>query len=413
MTSVLTKVPPLTLDRAQLRVFWATFAGWGLDGCDYMLYTLALGAVSVAFGLNHEQAGLIGTVTLLFSAFGGIVAGTLSDRFGRVRILATAIFVYSLFTALSGIASSYPELLVYRAVEGLGFGGEWAVGAVLISEVIPAKKRGAVAGFIQGAWSFGWALAVLASVLILPNFGGLGWRMMFWIGLVPAPIVIYILRKVPESPVWLEARRTRKTRTPISLGLIFRRKFLRFTILATLLSIGMQSGYYAIFTWLPTYLSESRGLSAVGAAGYLVFVIAGSFLGYVSAGFANDRFGRKPTFAVFGVLSAVTVVVYAYAHIPSGVVIYVGFPLGFFGSGIISGFGPFLAELFPSEMRGAGQGFCYNVGRGVAALAPVAVGALAGSYGLGTGISVFAASAYGLFLIALVFLPETRGRELA
>lgn len=412
MTSVLAKVPPLALERSQRRVFWATFAGWGLDGFDYMLYTLAIGAVSVAFGLNHEQAGLIGTVTLLFSAFGGILAGTLSDRFGRVRILAAAIFVYSLFTALSGIASSYPELLAYRAVEGLGFGGEWAVGAVLVAETIPAAKRGSVSGFVQGAWAFGWAVAVLASVLILPNFGGLGWRMMFWVGLIPAVIVIYILRRVPESPVWLASREAGRAKTPVSLGLIFRRGVLRHTILATLLSIGMQSGYYAIFTWLPTYLSDSRGLGAVGAAGYLVFVILGSFAGYVAAGFANDRFGRKPTFALFGVLSAVTVVVYAYAHIPGALVLYVGFPLGFSGSGIISGFGPFLAELFPSEMRGAGQGFCYNVGRGVAALAPAVVGYLAGGWGLGTGITVFAAGAYVLFLIALAFLPETRGRAL-
>lgn len=412
MATVLTKIPPLTLDRPQRRVFWATFAGWGLDGFDYMLYTLALGAVSIAFGLNREQAGLIGTVTLLFSAFGGILAGTLSDRFGRVRILAGAILLYSIFTGLSGIANSYPELLVYRAVEGLGFGGEWAVGAVLISEAIPARKRGSVVGLVQGAWSFGWALAVVASVVILPNFGDLGWRMMFWVGLLPAVVVLYILRRVPESQVWLQARKANTARPPISLGLIFTRKNLRYTILATLLSIGMQSGYYAIFTWLPTYLSDSRGLGAVGAAGYLVFVIVGSFLGYVAAGFSNDRFGRKPTFAVFGVFSAVTVVVYAYAHIPASLVLYVGFPLGFFGSGIISGFGPFLAELFPREMRGAGQGFCYNVGRGVAALAPAAVGFLAGRYGLGTGISVFAASAYVLFLIVLVFLPETRGREL-
>lgn len=412
MTTVWTRIPPLILDRPQRRVFWATFTGWGLDGFDYMLYTLALGAVSVAFGLNKEQAGLIGTVTLLFSAFGGILAGTLSDRFGRVRILASAILVYSMFTALSGIASSYPELLAYRALEGLGFGGEWAVGAVLISEAIPARRRGAVVGLVQGAWSVGWALAVVASVVFLPNFGDLGWRMMFWVGLLPAVIVLYILRRVPESEVWLRSRSDGTTRAPISLGLIFTGRNLRYTVLATLLATGMQSGYYAIFTWLPTYLSEERGLGAVGAAGYLAFVIAGSFLGYVVAGFSNDRFGRRPTFAVFGVFSAVTILLYAYVDIPVSLVLYVGFPLGFFGSGIISGFGPFLAELYPREMRGAGQGFCYNVGRGVAALAPAAVGSLSGRYGLGPGIALFAAGAYLLFLIALAFLPETRGREL-
>jgi MFS family permease len=413
MTFLAERVPPFNLERGHRPVFWATFLGWGLDGFDYMLYTLVLTPVAVAFGLSSGQAGLIGTVTLLFSAVGGVVAGALSDRVGRVRVLAVAVVVFSVFTALSGVATSYPELLVYRGFEGLGFGGEWAVGAVLISETVPARRRGSVLGVVQGAWAWGWALAVLASVIVLPTMGDLGWRVMFWLGLLPALLALYVLRKVPESPVWRDSRaRTRERATPAGLTGIFRRPVLRFTVLATVLAIGMQSGYYAIFTWLPTFLRKERGLGVVGSGGYLAVVIVGSFVGYVAAGYANDRFGRRPTFAVLALGSAATIIAYAYGSLSNTAMLFLSFPLGFFGSGMISGFGPFLAELFPTSVRGAGQGFCYNVGRGVAAAAPALVGVLSTSWGLAGGISLFAACAYGLFLLVLLFLPETRGREL-
>lgn len=402
----------LPLTPGERPTFWATFFGWGLDGFDYMMYALVLSAIIGAFHLSDAAGGLLGTTTLILSALGGILAGTMADRIGRARTLALAVLIYSVFTAFSGLATSYPELLVFRGLEGLGFGGEWAVGAVLIAETVRGEVRGRVLGLVQSAWAFGWALAVIASLIILPSAGAMGWRIMFWIGLLPALLSIYVLRRVQEPPVWAQEKTRRDKISSVSFFRIFSRKLLKKTIFAALLAAGAQSGYYAIFTWLPTYLKSDRHLSVVGSGGYLFVVIVGSFVGYVLSGMINDGIGRKLTFVFYAVFSGLIILVYTHFAISNSLMLVLSFPLGFFASGIFSGFGPFLAELYPTESRGAGQGFTYNVGRGVAGFAPALVGVLAIHYGLAGGISVFGPAAYLLCLIALIFLPETRGISL-
>ncbi|WP_051663313.1 MFS transporter [Alicyclobacillus macrosporangiidus] len=401
----------LSLTAQERPAFIATFLGWGLDGFDYMIYTLVITLLMQAFHLTSGQAGLIGSVTLFTSALGGIIAGTLSDRLGRVRTLALAVVMYSLFTALSGVATSYGILLVFRALEGLGFGGEWAVGAVLIAESVAASKRGRVLGFVQGAWALGWGAAVLLQIILTSVMASnVVWRVMFLFGILPALLVVYILRHVPEPDIW--AKQVSKPTDTVSFFTIFRPQLLRKTVFAALLAVGAQSGYYAIFTWLPTYLKTVRHLTVIGSGSYLFVIILGSFIGYVLSGFINDILGRKATFAIYAVCSGAIILTYTNFDISNGLMIVLSFPLGFFASGIFSGFGPFLAELFPTEARGAGQGFCYNFGRGAAAFAPAIVGYLAQSYGLATGMSIFGPCAYILCLIALLFLPETRGTEL-
>jgi MFS family permease len=396
----------LGLSKEERPAFWATFAGWGLDGFDYMIYTLVIVYLINAFHLTKAQAGFIGSVTLLASALGGVLAGTLSDRIGRVKALALAVFVYSLFTALSGFATSYGELLVYRVLEGLGFGGEWAVGAVLIAETVSSQHRGKIMGYVQGAWALGWGLAVLLSLMIFELASPhLAWRMMFWFGFLPALLVIFILKKVPEPEAWVKAAKTNPQ--SISFWKIFKPGLLRRTFFASVLAIGAQSGYYAIFTWLPTYLKEDRHLSVIGSGTYLFVVIAGSFAGYIFSGYINDLLGRKATFAIYAICSGT--IILSYFDITNTLMLILSFPLGFFASGIFSGFGPFLSELFPTEARGAGQGFTYNFGRGVAAFAPAIVGILSQYYGLAGGISIFGPAAYLLCLISLLFLPETKG----
>jgi predicted MFS family arabinose efflux permease len=185
------------------------------------------------------------------------------------------------------------------------------------------------------------------------------------------------------------------------------------TAFASLLSMGAQGGYYALFTWLPKFLATERGLKILGVGSYLAVIIAGAFLGYVLSGFVHDRLGRRRTFAIFAVCSAITVVAYTLATGGSkGLLLVLGFPLGFFPSGMFSGFGSYLAELYPTSVRGAGQGFCYNFGRATGALFPVVIGLLSEHIGLGAAIAL-GAGAYGLSLLALLALPETRGKELA
>ncbi|MBE3558740.1 MAG: MFS transporter [Ktedonobacteraceae bacterium] len=411
-----------TLPGRAKHAFWASALGWALDAFDFQIFTFILTAIAASFALTNAQSGLIATVTLVVSAIGGMLAGALADSIGRVRTLMITVAVYALFTFLSGFAPNYPTLLVFRSIQGLGFGGEWAVGAILVAEVANPVQRGRVLGMVQSAWSFGWAAALGASTLVLSLVGQeLAWRIVFWLGILPALLILYIRGKVQEPPVYVEAREAVKKgaqealergATSSSLVQIFRLDLLKTTFFTSLLAIGAQGGYYAIFTWLPTFLKSERHLSIVGSAPYVLVVIIGSFLGYVISGYVNDWLGRKATFVVYALCSALLIVLYTQIPIGSNAVLLVlGIPLGFFASGIFSGFGSYLAELFPTRARGAGQGFAYNFGRGIGALFPAAIGILSATIGLGGAIG-FGAIGYGLCLLSLLFLPETKGKTL-
>jgi len=397
------------------RTFWASTGGWALDAMDVQMFSFAIPALITAFSITNADVGLIGTVTLLTSAFGGWFAGALSDRFGRVRTLQVTIAWFAVFTFLCGFARSYTELLVLRAAMGIGFGGEWAAAAVLVGEVIRSKHRGKAVGAMQGGWAVGWGVAaVTASVLLNTLPADLAWRALFWVGLTPALLVFYVRRFVEEAPVFSDTRKNLETAgKTTSLFEIFSPGILKTTILTCLLSTGAQGGYYAITTWLPTFLRTERHLTILSTGGYLSVIIVGSFVGYLVSAWLSDRIGRRANFMLFALCSIVTVIAYTQIPVTDSLMLGLGFPLGFFASGVFSGMGPFFTELFPTRMRGSGQGFAYNFGRGVAALNPWLVGIVSGMLPLGQSIGVFAMWAYGLMAIAALLLPETRGRVLA
>ncbi|MEW2553570.1 MFS transporter [Streptomyces zhihengii] len=393
------------------RAFGGAFGGYALDSYDYFTLPLSMVAISAYFSLDNGQTGLLTTVTLVVSAIGGALAGILADRIGRVKALMITVITYAVFTVLCGFAPNYETLLVFRALQGLGFGGEWAVGAILVAEYASAKHRGRTLGAVQSAWAAGWALAVVVYTLVFHFLDpDTAWRVMFWTGALPALLVVYVRRNVSDAPHAEELRRTSTERG--SFTAVFRKDLLRVTLFATLLSTGVQGGYYTLATWVPTYLKTERGLTVVGTGGYLAFLISGAFIGYLTGGYLTDRIGRKNNIALFAALSAAGIL--AYTSIPSGangLLLVLGFPLGFCMSAIFSGFGSYLSELYPAAVRGTGQGFTYNSGRAVGAFLPTLVGFLSDSWGVG-GALVLGAAGYGLAALALVGLPETRGKEL-
>ncbi|MBZ3902316.1 MFS transporter [Streptomyces griseiscabiei] len=399
------------------RAFGGAFGGYALDSYDYFTLPLSMVALTAYFGLDNGQTGLFTTVTLVVSAIGGAAAGVLADRIGRVKALMITVITYAVFTVACGFAPNYETLLVFRALQGLGFGGEWAVGAILVAEYASARHRGRTLGAIQSSWAVGWGLAVIVYTMVFSFLDDdLAWRVMFWTGALPALLVIWVRRSVEDAPQAAAARERSAERG--SFAAIFRRGtatapgLLRTTVFAVLLSTGVQGGYYTLATWVPTYLKTERGLSVVGTGGYLTFLISGAFIGYLTGGYLTDRLGRRRNIWLFAVLSALCIL--AYANIPSGagtLLLVLGFPLGFCMSAIFSGFGSFLSELYPSAVRGTGQGFTYNTGRAVGAVFPTTVGFLADSWGVG-GALVFGALGYGLAAVALLGLPETRGKEL-
>jgi MFS family permease len=396
------------------RTFWGCFAGWGLDALDVQIFTLAIPAIIAAYGIDHTQAGAISGVTLVSSALGGWLAGALSDRLGRVKTLQITIVWFSAFTFLCAFAQSFPQLLILKAMQGFGFGGEWAAGAVLMAETIRTEHRGKAMGAVQSAWAVGWAGAVLlyaAAFSWLP--ADTAWRVMFGVGLLPAILVLYVRRNLRE-PV-----RTAQSPTASSVSVwnqitqVFHPRVIRTTIVGALLGTGAHGGYYAIMTWLPTFLSKERHLSVLNTGGYLAVVIFAFWCGSMASAYLLDRIGRRRNIAFFAFACIVTVLAYVMLPLSNTGMLILGFPLGFFAAGIPASLGALFNELYPADMRGAGVGFCYNFGRIASAGFPVLVGYMSRSMPLGTAIGIDAAIAYGLAMVAVLMLPETRGIRLS
>ncbi len=393
------------------RTFYASLGGWSLDALDYMVYTFVIATLISLWGISKQEAGALATVTLLFSAVGGWVAGILADRFGRVRILQLTVVWFAVSTLLISFAQNFGQMFALRALQGLGFGGEWAVGAVLMGEVVQARHRGRLVGYVQSGWAIGWGTAAILYTVVfslLPE--ALAWRALFALSAVPAVLVIFVRRYVPESPVF--ARRAELPAATASFWSIFKPPFLRVTAPAALLCVGMQGGNYAVTTWLPTYLKMERGLSVIGTGSYLFVIVAGSFFGFVSGAWLSDRIGRRLSIIAFMMLAFASLYFYVSIPVTNGVMLLLGFPLGFCTVGCFGGIGAYLTELFPSSHRANGQGFAYNFGRGLGALFPALVGMLSTEMGLGSAILLFAAGAYVIAALVIFLLPETRSFDL-
>lgn len=395
------------LSRAEKRTFWAAFGGFALDGMDILLYSFVIPTLIALWSMSRADAGLIATVALLVSALGGWAGGILADRIGRVRTLQVTILWFSVFTGLSGLTNSFGELMVVRALQGLGFGAEWAVGAALMGEIVRAEHRGKAVGCVQSSWAVGWGAAALlyaGTYALLPE--ATAWRVLFFIGVLPGLFVIYVRRHVQDSAVFVQASH----RTPFSA--IFGPAALRATLFGALLSAGVQGGYYAVMTWLPAYLRTTRKLSVIGSSGYLAVVIVAAWLGYVTGAYVSDALGRRRSFLLFSLRSILTVIAYTALPISNSLMLVLGAPLGFFASGTYSGLGATLAELFPTSIRGSGMGFTYNFGRAVGAGFPALVGYLSEHVSLGLAIGLFTTMAYSLVWVAISGLPETRAMVL-
>ncbi len=391
---------------------WAATAGYMLDAMDVLLYVFALQTIRAEFGLTAAQAGLAGSVSLAASAIGGILAGMLCDRIGRRRTLIYTILVYSLASAGSATSTGLVSLCIWRGLVGLGLGGEWSAGAVLVAESWPAEHRAKAIGFMQSGWALGYMLAAGVTALVLPHFG---WRALFLVGLLPALSTVWIRRKVTEPEIWTAGGGARG-----SLAAIFRAPLLRRTVLATSLASSVLLAYWALFFWLPGFLSAPReqgggGMTITSTGGFMIAVQVGALLGYWSFGFLADRFGRRPAFLFYVLGAAVVAPVYgrlpSWLGDPSAALLALGPLVGFFGTGYFSLFGAMLAELYPTAVRGSGQGFTYNFGRCLAAAAPYLVGAIADRSGFGAGLAL--SSGFFLLAAALSFtLPETRRTRL-
>ena len=389
-----------------------------LDAMDFMLYAMAIGQLRTYFGFGDATAGMLGTVTLVMSGVGGILFGYLADRFGRTRALMGTIALFSLASLGAATSQSVMQLLMWRALLGIGMGGEWASGAVLVSETWPPEHRNKAVSIMQSGWAIGYIIAAVLAALILgaPGAGPEQWRWLFLVGVLPAVFTLWIRRNVREPEAWkrrgAEAVRVNPFKVIFSKGLAGR------ALLIILLGSSVQFAYWGIFFWLPAFLARplaqgGAGMGVVGSLGWIIPVQIGAYFGYLTFGFIADRLGRRRTFVMFMLAAAVLVPIYGQMARSPITLMLLGPVLGYFGHGYFSIFGGLVAEQFPAAVRATGQGTTYNIGRMAGAIAPYTIGAVATLPGIGIGLALGVTSAFFLLGAALIFaLPDRSGQAL-
>ncbi len=409
---------PEDTSAAERQTLLAGSLGWMLDAMDVMLYSLVLAFLIRELAMDTRTAGLLNSLTLLASAIGGLLFGWIADRVGRTRALMASIVLYSVASAACGFSHSIPQLAAFRFLLGLGMGGEWTAGAALIAETWRPAHRGKALGLMQSSYAIGEAIAAMVVAVVLPHFG---WRAVFFVGVLPALLVFWIRRRVPDPEVWnarLQVQSAKSGGAQVERGfftLLREKGVLRIGILATTMNACAMFGYWGLFTWIPAYLSlpisqGGRGLSLVKTTTFFLVLCFGKWLGYALFGFFADAFGRRKPYFIYLLVAAGLVPLYGSAK--SGFWLLLLGPLvAFFGTGFFSGYAAIASEIFPGEIRAMAMGLSYNVGRGLSAVAPFAVGALALHYGIGPAFFLQAGAFFVAALLALL-LPETLGRTL-
>jgi len=392
------------LDKDGRAAFRSTYSGFVIDAMNVQLYAFVLPTLLALWRLTPSRAGLLASVALLAGSVGGWLAGALSDRIGRIRILRVSILWLAISTLLCGLAQNYQHMLAARLVQGFGFGAEWAVGIVYMSEIAPSAARGRILGTLQSAWGVGWALAAGATALTLTWLPPEpGWRISFGLTLVPALLIFPLRLRLSDAPIFHQSAARQSWHGIFARGLRFD------TLKGSLLATGAHGGYWAIATWWPTMLRLERGLSPAQTGLYMAALVGGSLGGYGLGAWLNDRAGRRATLATFTLGGLVTVLAITQLPLSDLQLLALTPLLGLFTLGIFSTVGPVLTEIYPTPLRGSGLGFCYNMGRALAGMTPLAIGSSMATLGFRHAIGLYVAGSYLIVLLAVALLRETKG----
>ena len=420
-------IGPLELVRqatpGQRRTLLAAALGWALDAFDTMLYSLVLALLMRDLGMSKTVGGSLGTLTLLASGIGGVLFGFLADRIGRKHALMASIVTYSVCSFASGLATSVAMLAAARFVLGLGMGGEWNTGATLVAESWPTEFRAKAISIVQSSWALGFAAAALVAGPVARYYG---WRAVFFVGIFPALVTLWIQRSVPESELWKAQdpkgsdEKHRAVASAVTVHVptmaIFRPPYVKHTFALLLFNFFGMFAWWGLFTWLPPYLSlpiqqGGRGFGVMGMTALMVVLnLCGMFPGYASFGWVADHLGRRKAFLVYTLVASLLIPLYAAARSP-GVLLVLGVLVAFFGTGIFSGSGIMGSEIFPTAVRARALGFTYNGARTLSSVAPLVIGRVGQTKGLSWAFYLCAAG-YLLAALMTTQLPETKGKQL-
>jgi MFS family permease len=407
--------------KKHFQILLMSWSGWVFDFYDLILYTFLLIPIKQELHFTDVEVSFVLGASLAATAVGGIIFGVLSDRYGRKSVLQWTILTYSIGTFFSGLSINIETLLLFRIITGLGVGGEWGTGQTYIGETFPAKVRGRYGAFMQTGAPIGIAVASVIGGYLSPV---IGWRTCFFVSLLPAILVIFIRKRLPESDIWLERKRLAGERSEVhqkevkkeenKILLLFSQAYRKVFILALILAIFDMSAYWFTYSWMPGYLHEQREFSMAKSAAWMLITQSGGFIGYFTFGFIADKLGRRPAYTIYSFIMAIGLVmitilwdvIIVYQYLILGCMFLVGFGTGMFG-----GYGPLFSELFPTKIRNTAMGTAFNLARGVQFFTPIIIAVVAATYGLGGGISIAALFAILTGLWIWTF-PETKGKKI-
>lgn len=394
-----------SLDPTSRLVAVGVFVALLVDGMDLQMLALALPSISKDFELSSVMAGALSTYTLIGMGLGGILAGWLSDRIGRVRVVWWAVFTFTLFTGIIGFCRDYWQIAVMRFISGFGIGALYSIGTLLAAEYVPTRIRTTVLGALQAGWSVGYVIAALLSSYLLPHYG---WRPLFICAIVPGIGALILLWRVPDPPSWTAAKRSRDTggTSPSVFGVLWANPALRRTFLLwTITAIALQFGYYGANTWLPSYLVRDLGVNLQSMGWYVAGTYTMMVIGKIITGYLADIFGRRTMWVASGLLTAVYLPLLIFAATPANVP-YLLLVFGFLYGAPYAVNSTYLSESFPASVRGTAVATSYNIGRVGSTLSPLLIGMAASSYSIGLGIGLLGIAYAVCALVPGIFIKE-------
>ncbi|WP_320938634.1 MFS transporter [Lysinibacillus capsici] len=389
----------------------ASVAGLTLEGMDIMFISFAMTMIIAEFNIDLATGGLISSITNIGMLLGGIVFGVLADKYGRVKVFTYTIILFAIGTALTGVATSIEQVYVYRFIAGLGAGGEYGIGMALVAEAWPKNKQGRASSYVSVGAQYGVILAALLSAIILPT---LGWRALFFVGLLPVIFAFIVRKNIDESPEWLAAQKQQNNKQENGkLAQLFASPRITMTTLSLILMATVQiAGYNGLMIWLPSMLQKSQGLSVSSSALWTISTAVGMIIGMLTFGRFMDRFGAKRTFGIFLVASAGAVFFYSFAT--GAVAILVGGAVvGFFSNGMFAGYGALISSFYPVQIRSTATNTIFNFGRAIGGFSPIFVGFILQSYDM-TVVTIYLAALYCIsFIVMLTLKSSGKGLQTA
>ncbi|AJG19394.1 MFS transporter [Cupriavidus basilensis] len=387
---------PLNPASLKWRVLLGCFLSYMFDAVDILILAIAMPAVTASLHISQAQAGLLVTATLLGIGLSSVVMGRLADTRGRRTALLLSLVIFGVLTMVTAAATDWRQILLLRFLSGLGLGGVWSAAAAHVNETWPAHRRGRATAFVLSSFSVGATVAALAAAWLLPAYG---WRMLFLVcGAAVGIAIVYVWLCVPESAVWRQQRArgaAGEARAGSgSLAELFAPGMLRITLLGTTTSALALSAYWGASTWLPTFLVRERGLDVATMASFVAVLNVGMFLGYNVFGVLADRIGKQR--AVIASLVGSGLMLPVYTAVTDHTALLALGPVFAFFMAFAGLVGSYFSELFPTHIRATGAGFCFNVGRGISAFAPLALGSAATAFGFAPSIALCG----GLFLLS-------------